>query len=87
MVGQKKTNVFLNSTEMLNFSNKKGLKPYIFPKLKIIIPVFNVLYVRDDSLFGPAAAAPFKAQNIPVIRKEHDTSCGGKKKLLKARNY
>jgi hypothetical protein len=53
--------------------------------LKIIAP-FSVLYVTEDSLFGPAIDAPFWAKNIAVMRKEQEYTCGGKKKLLAARN-
>lgn len=53
--------------------------------MKIIAP-FSVLYVTEDSLFGPAIDAPFWARNIAVMRKEQEYTCGGKKKLLAAKN-
>lgn len=65
---------------------QKAESPYSFTRLFKIIAPFRVLYVTEDSLFGPAIDAPFWAKNIAVMRNEQEYTCGGKKKLLAAKN-
>lgn len=80
--GGKNKNLFWSISAL----GKRDTRPYILYELLLIIAVFSAKYVCDDSLFCPAAAAPYKAINMVEIRIEPDIVGPFKRKLLAARN-